>query len=530
MLTLAIFTRWDWLVLAGYFGLMAAIGVLTSRRRTDAKGYFLAERSMPVWAVALSTVATALSVATFTGAPEQSFQRDLTYLSTNIGGFVAAFIVAAVFIPRFYRAGTVTIYGYIEQRLGEASRVSVSLMFLIGRMLASGVRLFFAAIPICLLLFGTFEPTKRQLILAICIVGVIGVLYILAGGIRAVIWTDSIQIVIVMGAVLLSIALLLQKIPMSVGQIFDVLAKPGPEGYSKLRLFDLSWNTDPKHPWTLWASLIGGTCMGVASYGVDHDLAQRMLTAKSPWRGSLSVIAAQCLTIVVVSSFLVVGLLLHIFYNRPDLMGAAAPSDDLRAGFQVYPQFLFIHLPTGLAGLAMAGIMAAAQGSLASAINAMASSVVADLYWPLRRSLGMKVEETGGSQAPRLAVVAMGLLLIGVAVLSVFRYDPNSDTILRFALGVMAFAYSGMLGVFLTALLTKRGNATSVILSLIVGVVVVLALQKEICPKWTSHVLGRGIELAEFWWLPIGALLSFIVCVSGRAKSDGTTKRRSDGG
>lgn len=518
MLTLAIFTHWDWLVLGGYFLLMAAIGAIACRYKSDAKGYFLAERSMPVWAVALSTVATALSVATFTGAPAHSFEDDLTYLSTYIGGFIAALIVAWLFIPRFYRAGTVTIYGYIEQRLGESSRTAVSLMFLVGRMLASGARLFIAAIPVCLLLFGSFNPSRTQLIIAVFIIGAVGIAYIVAGGIRAVIWTDSMQIAIVMGAVLLSIFLLLHKIPLSIGQIVDVLRQPGSDGYSKLRLLDFSWSTDPKHPWTFWASLIGGTCMGVASFGVDHDLAQRMLTAKSPFRGSVSVIAAQCLNIVVVAMFLAVGLLLYIFYRQPELMGTAAPKDVLLSKDQVYPQFLYIHLPAGLAGLAMAGLMAAAQGSLASAINAMASSIVADLYWPLRKRLGLSVDPSRKSKAPRVAVVGVGLLLIGVAVLSVFRYDPKNDTILRFALGVMAFAYSGMLGVFLTALLTRRGSTLSVIASLVVGVLVVTALQKELCPWWTGRVFGRPIQLAEYWWLPIGAALSFVVCLLGRPR------------
>jgi solute:Na+ symporter, SSS family len=510
---LATFGGFDLAVVLGYFGLMIFIGHYVARRKTDAEGYFLAQRSMPAWAIALSTVATALSVATFTGGPQASFNADLTYLVLNIGGFLAVFIVAFVFIPRFYRAGTVTIYGYIDQRFGENSRIAVSCTFLIGRLLASGARLFFAAIPVCLLLHNSYNPTKWQLINAILIVGAVGIAYTVAGGIRAVIWTDSMQICIVIGAVILSICLLLHKIPLSIGGIIHVLRQPTIEtGASKLRLIDLS--TDPSHLYTLWTSLIGGTCMGLASYGVDHDMAQRMLTAKSPLRASLSLIAAQCLGLVVVSLFLVVGLLLWIFYKRPDIMGAAAPTDPLLDSKQVYPQFLLNHLSPGLVGLAMAGMFAAAQGSLDSAINAMASSAISDLYWPIRRRMGLPVHSET-THAPRLAVLGMGLLLICFAIWSVFRYDPAKDTILQFALGVMAFAYSGMLGVFLTALLTKRGNGATVILALIVGVITTAVLQKSIYPVWTKALTGKPHELAEFWWLPIGALLSFLVCVSG---------------
>ena len=146
MLPLAVFGPLDWMVLAAYLGLMAFIGFRASRRKGGARDYFLAERQMPTFAVALSVVATSLSVATFNGAPQASFEGDFTYLSQNIGGFLAVLIVATLFIPRFYRAGTFTIYGFIEQRFGETARVAVTAMFLFGRLLASGARLFIAAI------------------------------------------------------------------------------------------------------------------------------------------------------------------------------------------------------------------------------------------------------------------------------------------------------------------------------------------------------------------------------------------------
>jgi Na+/proline symporter len=352
------------------------------------------------------------------------------------------------------------------------------------------------------------------MVLAIAIIGVVGIAYTVAGGIRAVIWTDSMQIVIVLGTLLLSIGLLLHKIPLPAGDVVDVLRNARlPDGASKLRAINLS--TDPAVPWTLWTALIGGTFMSVASYGVDHDLAQRMLTARSAWRGGLSLILAQCISVCVVALFMIVGLLLFVFYKRPDVMGAAAPTDALADPRGVYPQFLLNHLSPGLVGLAMAGMFAAAQGSLDSAINAMASSAVADLYWPIRRRMGLPVD-TDSSKSPRLAVLGMGLLLIAFAVWSAFRYDPRTDTILQFALGVMAFAYSGMLGVFLTALLTKRGNNATVLAALVTGVIVTALLQKSIYPVWTGWLTGTPHALATFWWLPIGTIISFLVCVTGR--------------
>ena len=503
----AVFTRLDWLVVGAYMALMAVIGTLAARKKTDAEGYFLAERRMPTFAVALSIVATSLSVATFVGAPQETFNGDLTYLSLNIGGFLAVFVVATLFIPRLYHAGSITIYGYIDQRFGETAKIALSCMFLIGRLLASGARLFIAAIPLCLLMYETFEPTRSQLIWAIVLIGAIGTAYTIAGGIRAVIWTDTAQITIVFGTLILSIGLLLYKIPIDAGQIVNVLREPVlGEGHSKLRLLDFSFSGE----YTIWTALIGSTFLSTAVYGVDHDFAQRMLTAKSAWRGSLSLIVAQVISLIVVSAFMVVGLLLYIFYKRHDIMGAAAPLDEVRKTMGVYPQFLLAHMPKGCAGLAIAGMFAAAQGSLDSAINAMASSAVADLYWPIRSKLGYTVDVSERAKSPRIAVAIMGAVLIGFAILSALRYDPNKRSLLNFALGVMSFAYSGMLGVFLTALLTRRGNTASVLAALVAGVIVVTSLQDEIFGRIT------GTKLPSFWWMPIGTAVAFVICVMGK--------------
>lgn len=515
MLTLAAFTGIDWCVLGGYLALVSLVGFLASRKAGGTEGYFLAGRTMPAWAVAMSMVATTLSVATFTGAPQESFKGNLTYLSLSLGGFVAAFIVAGVFLPRLYRAGTITIYGYIDQRFGATAKTAMSMMFLFGRLLASGARLFIAGIPVCLLLFGEASPSSVLLIFAILLIGAIGTAYTVSGGIRAVIWTDTMQVILVVGAAVASIALLLHRIPLPLEGILAALNDPaaGPGGHGKLRVIETAFEA----PYSVWAAVIGNAVFMVAAYGCDHDLAQRLLTAKSPARGAVSLIASQALSMGVVCLFLVLGLLLFIFYRRPDLMGAAAPGDVIAASHEVYPQFLLNHMPIGLAGLAMAGMFAAAQGSLDSAINAMASSAVADLYLPLRRRLGHAVDERADSAAPRLAVILVGAALIGFAIAASMLFDPKESTLIQFALGVMSFAYSGMLGVFLTALFTRRrGSTASILAALATGVAVTALLQKGVLAWWSSALLGAPLRIGFLWWIPIGATASCLVCLIGR--------------
>jgi Na+/proline symporter len=544
---LAAFGPIDWAILAAYMATMLLIGLAAawreSRNKSDTEEFFLGGRSMPTWALAISIVGSSLSAATFIGAPDFSYNGNLTYLILYVGGFMAVFTVGFLFVPRLYRAGTVTIYGFLAQRFGEPARIAVSIAFLFGRMLASGARLMLVAVPLCMLIFGienTDQITKTQMLTAIFVVGFVGTFYTVFGGIKTVVWVDVIQFVLVVGAVLLTIALLLNKIPLSIAQMIDVLQQPAntTDGTSKLKLLDLS--TDMKKPFTLWAALTGAWLINTAAFGVDHDLAQRFLVAKSPGRGSISVIASQFISLAVVSLFMIVGLLLFIFYKRPDVMGPAAPTYVAPAS-AAYQQFMLKELPPIISGLAIAGLFAVAQGSMDSAINALASSAVADIYIPLKRMrraqqmvaagsprgfpvVGVNYspyepapvpEEEKPTDAPKIAVALMGLIMTAFAIVCAYAYDPRQKGFLDFALGVMTFAFSGMLAVFLTALLTRRGNNASVILSLLTGVFVITLTQNWAWTRITAFFTGTPSTIGFNYAMPLATVLAFIVCVLG---------------
>lgn len=491
------FTMIDWAIVGGYLAVIIAIGALATRKKASKDEFFLAGRRIPVWAAAMSLMATTLSAATFIGGPEDAFGGDLTYLIWQLGQIIAVFIVAFLFLPAFFRAGTVTIYGYLGQRFGPAAKTAASAAFLIGRLLASGARLFIAGLAFSLILYG--DTSIEHLIPAIILFGVIGTAYTAAGGIRAVIWTDTLQIVIVVGSAVLALLLLLHKIPMSVPEIVDALQTSGKDGANKLRWYDAT--LDLKSPYTIWTAL-AMVLFNMAAFGTDQDMAQRMLTTRSPKRAASSLIAGILANIPVTGLFLCLGLLLFIFYKRPDLMGDAAPAEALIDKRQVYPQFLLHHLPTGVRGLAMAGLFAAAMSSLDSAVNAMASSAVDDLK--------LRVPQ-------RAAVVVMGATLTAFAIGAALIYDPKNDTLIKFALGIMTIAYGGLLGVFLTALLTRNGNTVSVVAALIAGAVAVL-----VCKYWpqisastdTDGNVVLGPKIAFAWWMVIGTAVSFAICAA----------------
>ncbi|HEY2585053.1 MAG TPA: hypothetical protein VGI81_04725 [Tepidisphaeraceae bacterium] len=521
---LAIFGPLDWGVVLAYFALVTFVGLAVARKEQDEKEYFLGNRSMPAWAVAISIVATMLSAATFVSVPDNAFAGDLSYLILTTGGILAVIIVAFLFVPRLYRAGTVTIYGYLAQRFGESARVAMSCAFIFGRMLGSGARLFLAAIPLCLLIFGfhqkqsagPYTPTLAQLIVAIVVITAVGTFYTTMGGVRAVVWVDCIQFAIVIGAAFLTIGILLHRIPLNPGEIVHLLANSpsnNPGGHSKLFLVDTSFNF--QKPYTLWAGIFGAVFLHTAAYGVDQDLAQRFLVSKSVVRGGISVIMSQLIAIATITLFLCIGMLLYVFYKRPEVMHAthAYPGQQ---GLSVYPWFLLTELPTVLSGIAIAGFFAVAQGSMDSAMNALASSIVADLYVPMRRRMGHDMGDVTSGEASKLTVALVGLVLCLFAILCAMVYNPKSQTLLDFALGVLTFAFAGMLGVFLTALLTNRGSSGSVIAALIAGVLTVVLLQDGILGWWSGLLFGAHWKLAWPWWMPIGTAVSFGVCQLGK--------------
>ena len=521
----------DWVVLGAYFALLAASGFWFARRRQkDTADYFLAARSMPVWAVAISVLATTQSGATFLGAPESSYRGDLTYLSTNIGMIIAALVVAFVFIPAFYRHGVATPYGLLERRFGPSARTSTAWMFMVGRVVASGARLYIVSLAAAMILFGDMEVA--HVIVCIAVMAVVGVFYTLVGGIRSVIWTDVIQAVLYLGAAMVAVVVLLDRIPGGMNELLSVLRTAGPDGGSKLTVLRLG--LDPASPglgfdasqaFTLVTAVVAFSLFGIASNGTDNDMVQRLLTCKSARKSSRSLIAATLVGIPAVGLFLVLGLLLYVFYQQPQLMGEhapAAPSDDTR---KIFLEFILNEMPSGMAGLMMAGLFAAGLSSLNSALNAMSSSLVNDVYRPRRPGRPERHYVAAG----RIGIIVWGVLLAGFATVCTYWQRASQETLIDFAIGVMALAYSGLLAVFFVALFTRRGNAQSVVAALLVGLLVTLAM--KLWPMLWSNAVGEAVlfrypwlrhtqGIAWPWHLVVGTAIATLVCALGRAPAE----------
>lgn len=495
----------NWIVLGLYFVILIGTGAWFSRRVKDSRTYFLASRAMPGWAVAISVLATSLSAATFIGGPQQAYEGDLTYLSATIGTILAAVIVALFFIPAFYRRNVVTVYELLEARFGPASRRAASAMFMLGRVFASGARVYIAAHALAFILWGDVQPA--HLLAGILVLSTAGVLYTIAGGIESVIWADVVQTVIFVAAIATALIVLLIRIPAPLGEVAAALQHAADDGQSKLAV--IRTTLDPAAPFTLWTALTGFTLLNLAALGTDQDLVQRMLTCRSALRGSWSVVQSQLIAIPVVLVFMLLGLLLFVFHKRPDLMSPVAPIGPAPAGKEVFLNFITTHMPPGLSGLMIAGLFAIGLTSLNSALNAMASTFVTDFY----RRLAPARDEAHYLRASRCAVVGWGGVLAGFAALCILW--QTRTTLLEFALGVMVYAYTGLLAVFACALFTRRGSTPSVLAALATGFLVTLALEPAIFDQWKSAVGLDSLRLAFPWRMVIATAAAFAVCLAG---------------
>jgi len=517
------FSGMDWVVLGGYFLLLAVTGwIFAKREQKNATDYFLGGRKMPVWAVAISIVATSLSAATFIGAPELSYGGDLTYLATNIGMILAALVIAFLFIPRFYQTQSASIYQFLEQRNGIGARRAASVSFLIGRVMASGARVFAASIPLSMVIFGIdrgLEPAT--LMLSILVLTVVATCYTLWGGIASVIWSDVLQYLVLIGAALTAIVLIWQTIDAPMNEVLETFTnradQDGEPLGSKLAVFD--WSFDLARPFAIPACIIGYTMLGIGSYGTDQDLAQRMLTCKDAKAGAKSVIMGILLAVPTVAIFLAVGLMLWIAYEHPELTSepiarvSGGDGDNLR----VFLEYILTQIPPGVRGLMMAGLFAAGLSSMNSAINAMGAAFVSDLYRPLRPGR----DERHYLKLGRLSVIVSGIVLGGFACVCIYWKDASEYSLIDFALSVMGLAYAGLVGVFLTSILTRRGSSWSAIAALVVGFLWMFGSQSFILRNFvdlndTESIVARYASVHHTWKLTLGVLISSAVCVLGK--------------
>ena len=463
----------DWTIIAVFLIGLTLIGFLFSKSNRNLEDYFLGGRSMPTWLVAFAATGTSISAGTFVGSPELGFNTNLTYLMLCVGAILGGTLVALLVLPKLYNANTITIYGYLGDRFGDSAKNSSSVMFLVGQLFTSGSRLFIAAIAVSVILYGSIQ--FEFLMYSIIILGVVSTVYTMAGGIKGLIYIDTIQIMLVIGTGVVALLFIYFSMTphMSLGDIFATLASGEVKNAAgewvagnKLQIVDASWRMDV--PYNLMGALVGCTIFKFAQFSTDHEFVQRQLTCKSVKKAGVSLVYSQILSLPIVLIFLSIGLLFYVSYSTgADPAAIMQYKNDAR---DIFPQYICRSIPTGVRGIMVIGLLAAALSSFNSAINAMASSFVADIYMPLRKRMGHAItSDSDQMSSSKKMVVLMGTVLTGFAIVTAVMQEKSGLNLVDFATGVMSFSYAGMLGVFLCALFTGRGNTLSVVAALVVG-------------------------------------------------------------
>lgn len=479
----------DGAILLVYFTAIVGVGLYAGRREKDSRDFLVGGRSVPWPAVLGSIVATEVSAATFLAVPGVGFSENMNYLQFGIGSLAARFFIAFIFIGAFFSAECFSIYEYLRKRFGHCSQYTASAYFLVTRLLSSGVRLMIAASGVSVIL-------DIPLSLCLLVFAVLTIVYTATGGIKAVIWTDCIQAVVFLSAGIGFLTYLIYRIGWNdwvttatdAGR-FEVLRFSSEEGSDLWTLL-----ADPQ--W-FWIAVLFGFVSSAAAFGTDQDSTQRMLSCRNASQARRSLILSGFVAIPVATLFLLIGTALFAFYQlHPD--PALPESAD-----EVFPWFIIRELPVGLKGLLLTGVVAAAMSSLDSAMAALGSSAVVDLIKPLRRQ---------ALREGQLLWLSRALTVVFAATITLIAWIlQDGGRFLWLAFQITAITYSGLLGVFLLGLLTRRGSDVLNLFAMLAGSSLVILLL-------VFDQLGRGL-IGWTWFLFLGTLVTFTIGLFGNSRS-----------
>ncbi len=481
------FTSLDFLVLALYIAGVTAWGIWLGRGQKGARDYFLGGRELPWGVVLFSVVATETSTLTFLSIPGVAYATDLSFLQLTIGYLLGRTVVAFVLLPAYYRGELATAYGLLEGRFGLSTRRFASGIFMFTRALADGVRLFATAIPLALITGWSYP-------VAILVIGVLTLIYTFYGGIRAVVWVDTVQMLVYVGGAIGALAVLIAATPGGWGGLLGMAGEAG-----KLEVLRLGW--DLTQPYTLWAGLLGGAFLSMASHGADQLIVQRLLTCRDLRHSQMALIGSGFVVIAQFALFLVIGLGLWSFYE-----GREFTRTD-----EIFATFIIEQLPVGLTGLVIAAIFAAAMSSLSSSLNSLASATTYDIYAPLR----------GGGEAELMRIgryftLLWGAVLVGGALLVRGRDTP----VVELGLAIASFTYGGLLGGFFLGILNRRAVQRDAMVAIATGIVVMslIVFGRWYAPLFTAMGLEGAAEwilwmatIAWPWHVVIGTSVTFLV-------------------
>ena len=470
----------DQFVIFLYLFGVTILGVYFTRQQKTTKDYFLGGKSLPWWAILMSIIAQETSAVTVLSVPAIAFNPktgNFTFLQVAFGYLIGRTLIAYLIVPRLYKGEYYSIYSYLTERFGAATKNVAVLTFLVTRVLAIGIRIFTGSI-LTKVLTGWSDTN------CIIVITSLSILYTVFGGFIAVVWTDVLQFVVYILSAIAAMVVIYQYIP-NMGDIVQTAAAAG-----KFQLFNFSWNMTTAY--TFWAGLIGGCVLTMGTHGTDQSIAQRLLAAHSEKDAKKIIIASGITVVLQFAFYLFLGVMLYVFYTR--LSPQTIPT--FTKFEQVFPHFALNYLPAGLGGLAVAGVFAAAMSS--NDFNPLSNSLINDIYKPYLRP---NAPDSHYLLLGKIFTAFWGILTMFVALLSM----QSEQSLLDLALKVPSYTYGPLLGLFMLGFFTKQSHQLGVIIGAILGVSIVLL----IAPPWPEGWIAfKGFypKLAWPWFTPIGCL------------------------
>jgi len=429
----------DIVVIALYFLVLSWMGYFFSKRQKNTNDYFKGGGRIPWWAAGLSIFGTALSAITFMAIPAKTFATDWSYFMLNMTIFLAAPIIVFLFIPFYRKLNITTAYEYLEERFNIFVRLIGSFSFILFQVGRMGVVMFLPSIALNVV-------TGIDIFVCIALMGIISLIYTMMGGIEAVIWTDVMQVIVLLGGAVLSLALIIFAVDGGLSSIFETAVDN-----NKFNVFDL--NLSLRQP-TLWVMLLGGVFANITTYGTDQTMVQRYVTTKTEKEAAKSVWTNAILVIPATIIFFSLGTTSFVFYKYfPGELNPVFQNNDA-----IFPWYIASQLPKGVSGLLIAGIFAAAMSSLSSSMNSAATAYATDIHF--RFKLKRKVSKLNLARRATLIIGTAGILFaFFMATMDIKSLWDEFQKILGLVIGSLG-------GVFLLGILIKKANSLSALIGI----------------------------------------------------------------
>ena len=479
----------DLLIIFGYLIGIVLFGTWFGRKQQTTSDNFLGDRSVPWWAVAFSIVATETSTITFISVPGIAFARggNFQFLQLVFGYLLGRIVISLLFIPSYFRGDLLTVYQLLDRRFGGKIKMLAASLFVVMRNIADGIRLLLTAIVLAAV-YSSFQPTANVetiTIASVVLIGVAMIIFTYFGGMEAVIWVEVIQLGIYIAGAVAAAVILISSIGGGVATA-NALATQ----YGKYSLFDFSF--DYTKTYTFWAGLIGGCFLTMSTHGTDQYLVQRYLCTDRPKKAVVALLTSGAIVLAQFIGFLFIGVLLFAFYHPftdPGYLTAGSTAFPFTGGDRVFPDFITKYMPTGLSGLVVAAIFAAA---MSSSLNSIAATAVNDLYRPIRPNR----DDKHYLKVSHLLTLLWGVVQIGVALVA--RKQPGSA--LNNALSIASLINGPVLGVFLVGTFLRRVSQPPALIGMGVSIACMLYVFFATSVAWTWYVfLGSLITVLVAW-------------------------------